>query len=138
MYAAHTTASANAGVSPTPRNDDTNSQTDAGATSDRRKLSHIFQRLMAAMGQGPVRSKKGSNCQSPRVQRCRRERATSAWLGSGSTSVTSLTTAQRTSAPSSKSWLSTCSAGKRPFSTVCSAATLMRPLPVKLPSPNRS
>ena len=58
------------------------SASDAGATSERRRLSTIFQRLMARdRGSAAGCSRSGSSCQSPRVQRCTREAATSAWNG---------------------------------------------------------
>jgi hypothetical protein len=51
---------------------------DIGATSERRRLSSIFQRLIARTRQRPAWKRIGNSCQSPRVQRCTREAATSA------------------------------------------------------------
>ena len=86
-------------------------------------MSSIFQRLRADRGKLRQRNNTGHSCQSPRVQRCTRDEATSACSGASSISVMSVTTAQRTNAPSSKSWLRICSAGKRSDSTACIAAT---------------
>ena len=84
----------------------TEAATQAGVTSDRRRLSTILNR---ASPDSPFRGSRisGSNCQSPRVQRCRREAATSAWNGDSSIRLMSVTTAQRASEPSKRSWLST-------------------------------
>ena len=58
--------------------------------------------------------------------------------GASSISATSLTPPQRAIVPSSRSWLSTVPSGRRPVSTACIACTFSRPLPVKVPSANRS
>ena len=114
------------------------SATQAGATRERRRLSSIFHRFSGVTDQCRGRAMNGSSCQSPRVQRCTRESATSGCTGAPSSSATSPTDAQRSSAPSSRSWLSTWPCGKRPPSTLCAACTCSNPLPLKLPSPNRS
>ena len=111
---------------------------DIGATSERRRLSSIFQRLIARRRQRPAWSRIGSSCQSPRVQRCTREAATSAWNGASSITVMSVTAAQRASEPSSRSWLRIWFSGRRPPSTACIAWTWSRPLPANVPSPNTS
>ena len=61
--------------------------TPAIGVSERRRLSTIFQRLMRAESVAAPRSRNGSSCQSPRVQRCTRDAATSAWNGASSISV---------------------------------------------------
>jgi hypothetical protein len=62
----------------------TSASTEAGAETDRRRLSSIFQRPMAGtsarsarLRRGPEPRIHGSNCQSPRVQRWCRKAATS-------------------------------------------------------------
>ena len=110
----------------------------AGSTRERRRLSLIFQRPRRSTPKLRAFHITGSSCQSPRVQRCRRDAATPGCCGYSSTRVTSLTYPQRAMLPSSRSWLSTDSPGKRASRTAWQARTLSRPLPVKLPVPNRS
>ena len=117
---------------------DNSKATQAGGTSERRRLSSIFHRFSGVTDQRRGWAMKGSSCQSPRVQRCRRESATSGCTGAPSRRATSPTEAQRSSAPSNRSWLSTWPCGRRPPSTACAACTCSRPLPLKLPSPKRS
>jgi len=57
--------------------DSADDQCAAGAESVRRRLSNIFQRPMAGIRPLPRSNIHGSNCQSPRAQRCWRAAATS-------------------------------------------------------------
>ena len=138
ISAASTSASAATGATTPLASASISSASDIGATSERRRLSSIFQRLIARMPYCLLLKMNGNSCQSPRVQRCTREPATSAWKGASSITVMSVTAAQRASEPSSRSWLSTRPSGRRLASTACMAATLSRPLPVKVPSLNTS
>ena len=116
----------------------TSSMSAAGADSVRRRLSNIFQRPMAEISRPCDPSIQGSSCQSPRAQRCCRAAATPTWEGKSSNTSTSLTNAQRANMPSNKSWLNNRLGGTRPASARSKASTSYKPLPVKLPSPNRS
>ena len=59
---------------------DQEASSNAGADSERRRLSSIFQRPSSGYGRRAARAAtniQGSNCQSPRTQRCWRASSTS-------------------------------------------------------------
>ena len=100
----------------------TNSATRAAGIRLRRKLSKTFQRStsertlrrrstwpepggVSGGAAGVVRNSHGSNCQSPRTQRCSRLANELYRAGKSSMTSISLTSAQRAKFPSMRSWL---------------------------------
>ena len=89
----------------------------AGADKDRLKLSSIFHKPINEIVLSLLPKIHGISCQSPLVQRCNREAATSVFEGKSSNKFRSLIKPHLAKIPSNKSWLS------REFSGILSLRT---------------